>query len=211
MSLDPDNFNPFGERDGTYNASCEKVDTTDRQGNPFVTRDGVPQINLRLVLDTGKKLSKYVMVEPDGKGVSGMLKAFGFRTADLAEVTANHFLDSGFANDWLRNRTCEVTLKTAPGRDGKARQNVYLNPIGYAADLEAKMAASQAGTAVAKTRFDTPRAAGIAVQAQAPMPQRAPAPATPPRWGQPPRPPAMGNQTPPLRQEQPKDDGEVPF
>ncbi len=205
MPLDPDNFNPYGSPDGTYLVTVSAVETTLRDGTPFVTKDGEPQIALKLKLVTNKTVNKYVTIGQDTSDLMRALKACGVKSEELKTVEPYHFLDKNFASQVLVGRTCEATLKTVEGKNGTS-QRVYMDEVGAQDAKEAK----KAGAA--------PKAAKPAPPApqQGYRPQAAPpAPASPvSRWGNPPPPPRPN--LPPIRQEQPPypldDEGsKIPF
>lgn len=208
MPLDPDNFNPYGSPDGTYAATVSEVNTTLRDGTPFVTQDDEPQIVLKLKLITNKTVNKYVTVGQDTSDLMRALKACGVKSEELKTVEPYHFLDKNFANQVFVGRTCEVTLKTVEGKDGRSSQRVYMDEMGARDAKEAK----KAGALPAVAKYG--QAPAQAPQGYRPVQQ---APAAPPspvsRWGNPPPPPRPN--LPPIRQEPPPypvDDGTgIPF
>ena len=196
MPLDPDNFNPYGSPDGTYLFTVSAVETTTRDGNPFVTKQGEPQISLKLKLENGKTVNKYITVGQDTSDLMRALKACGVTSEELKAVEAYHFLDKNFASQVLVGRTGEATLKTVEGKTG-AFQRVYMDKVGAREEKEAQKAGAL--PAVAKL---APQAApqGYRHQVQQAAPPAPPSPVS--RWGNPPPPPRPN--LPPIRQEQPQ-------
>jgi len=207
MPLDPDNFNPYGSPDGTYLFTVSAVETTTRDGNPFVTKQGEPQISLKLKLENGKTVNKYITVGQDTSDLMRALKACGVTSEELKAVEAYHFLDKNFASQVLVGRTGEATLKTVDGKTG-AFQRVYMDKVGAREEKEAK----KAGALPAVAKYG--QAPVQQPQGYRPVQQ---APAAPPspvsRWGNPPPPPRPN--LPPIHREQPPypldDASPVPF
>lgn len=216
MPLDPDGFNPYGSPDGTFLATVDKINTTTRDGTPYSNKDGFRQIAMKLKLENGKTVTKYITIDDEARDLLRALKACGVTSQEMQGAEPHHFLDEVYATQVFCGRTCEATLKTINGKD-KTYQAVYMDAVGSRDAKEAKQA--QAQPAVAPMRSAPLRSSHtpgrpLPHQQQPPPPQQPVAQPQPQRWGAPPPAAPRPQQGFPPPQRQVGDDPnttEIPF
>lgn len=109
---------------GQHHVRIVRVATTDRQGVPYASRDGDPQI--RLTFQDAEAHETYLMVTLSER--AGWVLAKVFAACDppcnLSRMTTDglepgHFADQNFATELLVDRELTIDVEYETGKDGK--------------------------------------------------------------------------------------------